>query len=34
VQGGNTYYYVVTAVASAGAESAYSGQVKAVIPYP
>ncbi|MBV9480618.1 MAG: choice-of-anchor D domain-containing protein [Acidobacteria bacterium] len=34
VQGGHTYYYVVTAVDSAGAESVYSGQVKAVVPYP
>jgi hypothetical protein len=34
VQGGQTYYYVVTAVDSAGAESAYSNQVTAVIPSP
>jgi fibronectin type 3 domain-containing protein len=32
VQAGATYYYVVTAVNSAGAESAHSNQVKAVIP--
>ena len=34
VFGGQTYYYVVTAVNSKGAESAYSNQIKAVIPYP
>jgi hypothetical protein len=34
VVGGQTYYYVVTAVNSKGAESAYSNQIKAVIPYP
>jgi fibronectin type 3 domain-containing protein len=34
VQGGQTYYYVVTAVDSAGAESSYSSQVQTVIPYP
>jgi HYDIN/CFA65/VesB family protein/ASPM-SPD-2-Hydin domain-containing protein len=34
VQAGYTYYYVVTAVNSAGAESAYSNQIKAAIPYP
>jgi len=34
VQGGKTYYYVVTAVDSAGAESGYSSQVQAVIPSP
>jgi fibronectin type 3 domain-containing protein len=34
VTGGHTYYYVVTAVNSAGAESSYSSQVQAVIPSP
>jgi hypothetical protein len=34
VKGGSTYYYVVTAVGSTGAESAYSNQVTAVIPGP
>jgi fibronectin type 3 domain-containing protein len=34
VQGGQTYYYVVTAVDSTGAESGYSNQTTAVIPYP
>jgi Abnormal spindle-like microcephaly-assoc'd, ASPM-SPD-2-Hydin len=34
VQGGQTYYYVVTAVDSTGAESVYSNQTTAVIPYP
>lgn len=34
VQGGQTYYYVVTAVDSSGAESAYSNQVIATIPSP
>src|SRR5215469_4326079 len=34
VQGGYTYYYVVTAVDSAGKESAYSNQIQVVIPYP
>ena len=34
VQGGQTYYYVVTAVDSTGAQSAYSNQTTAVIPYP
>jgi Abnormal spindle-like microcephaly-assoc'd, ASPM-SPD-2-Hydin len=34
VQSGHTYYYVVTAVNSARAESAYSNQIKAVTPYP
>lgn len=34
VQSGQTYYYVVTAVDSAGTESSYSNQVQAVIPYP
>jgi ASPM-SPD-2-Hydin domain-containing protein/centrosomal CEP192-like protein/HYDIN/CFA65/VesB family protein len=32
VSAGNTYYYVVTAVNPDGTESAYSGQVTAVIP--
>jgi len=32
VQAGHTYYYVVTAVNSAAMESAYSNQIKAVIP--
>jgi hypothetical protein len=34
VQGGQTYYYVVTVTDSTGAESSYSNQVLAVIPYP
>lgn len=34
VQSGQTYYYVTTAVDSAGLESSYSGQVHAVIPFP
>jgi fibronectin type 3 domain-containing protein len=34
VQSGQTYYYVVTAVDSAGAESGYSNQVQAIIPTP
>lgn len=34
VQSGLTYYYVVTAVSSAGVESSYSNQVTAVIPTP
>ena len=34
VQGGQTYFYVVTAVDSAGLQSSYSNQVQAVIPYP
>ncbi len=34
VQGGQTYYYVVTAVDSTGGESSYSNEVQAVIPYP
>jgi fibronectin type 3 domain-containing protein len=32
VSSGKTYYYVVTAVTSSGTESAYSGQVEAIIP--
>lgn len=34
VQAGQTYYYVVTAVDSAGTESSYSSQAQAVIPTP
>ncbi len=34
VQPGNTYYYVVTAVDSSGAESTFSNEVQAVIPSP
>jgi hypothetical protein len=34
VQGGQTYYYAVTAVGGSGTESAYSNQVQAVIPSP
>jgi hypothetical protein len=34
VQSGKTYYYVTTAVDSAGAESVYSNQATAVIPMP
>lgn len=34
VQAGQTYYYVVTAIDSAGLQSGYSNQVQAVIPYP
>jgi len=34
VQSGSTYYYVTTAVDSAGAESAYSDQATAVITFP
>jgi hypothetical protein len=34
VQGGQIFYYVVTAVDSNGAESAYSNQTTATIPYP
>jgi hypothetical protein len=34
VQAGYTYYYVVTAVDSTGAESGYSNPVQAVIPSP
>ena len=32
IMSGNTYYYVVTAVNSAGAESAYSNEAAAVVP--
>jgi len=31
---GQTYYYVTTAVSTAGVESAYSSQVMAVVPSP
>jgi hypothetical protein len=34
VQGGQTYYYAVTAVDGSGSESAYSNQVQAAIPLP
>ena len=34
VQSGQTYFYVTTAVDSAGKESAYSNQTQAVIPTP
>jgi hypothetical protein len=34
VQASLTYYYVATAVDSSGAESTYSNQAAAVIPYP
>jgi fibronectin type 3 domain-containing protein len=34
VAAGQTYYYVVTSVDSAGAESSYSNQTTAVIPTP
>ena len=34
VQSGSTYYYVVTAVSSSGAESSYSNQATAVVPTP
>jgi hypothetical protein len=34
VSGGITYYYVTTAVDSAGDESSYSNQVQAVVPAP
>lgn len=34
VSSGQTYYYVTTAVATDGVESAYSNQVQAVIPTP
>ena len=33
VQGGQTYYYVTTAVDSGNNESVYSNQVTAVVPY-
>jgi fibronectin type 3 domain-containing protein len=34
VQSGQTYYYVTTALDSAGAESSYSSEVQAVVPFP
>ena len=34
VQGGQTYYYVTTAVDTSGSESGYSNQAQAVIPSP
>jgi HYDIN/CFA65/VesB family protein len=34
VSSGSTYFYVTTAVSSAGAESSYSNETKAVIPSP
>jgi hypothetical protein len=34
VQGGLTYYYVVTSVTSTGMQSAYSGEISATIPTP
>lgn len=34
VQGGQTYYYVATAVDSAGKESAYSNEAQAAVPSP
>lgn len=34
VQSGQTYYYVTTAVDSAGVESSYSNQTQAVVPFP
>lgn len=34
VQSGKTYYYATTAVDSTGAESSYSNQVSAAVPYP
>jgi hypothetical protein len=34
VSGGQTYYYVITAVDGSGSESAYSAQVTAVVPAP
>ena len=34
VTSGTIYYYVVTAIDAAGAESTYSNQVKAVVPSP
>jgi hypothetical protein len=34
VQSGQTYYYVTTAVDNGGAESSYSSQATAMIPFP
>ena len=34
VQSGQTYYYMTTAVDSAGVESTYSNQAPAVVPFP
>ena len=34
VQGGQTYYYVVTAVDSSGNESSYSSQISGIVPAP
>ena len=34
VSSGQTYFYVVTAVESTGAESAYSNQVQVLVPTP
>jgi fibronectin type 3 domain-containing protein len=34
VSAGQTYYYVVTAVDSTGAESVFSNQAQAVVPSP
>jgi hypothetical protein len=34
VQSGTTYYYVTTAVDASGAESSYSNQVTAAVPFP
>jgi len=34
IQGGQAYYYVTTAVDSAGAQSGYSNETQAVIPSP
>jgi fibronectin type 3 domain-containing protein len=34
VQGGSTYYYVVTSVDGSGQESVFSNQVQASIPTP
>lgn len=34
VESGQTYYYVTTAVDSAGVESSYSNQAQAVVPFP
>jgi len=34
VQGGQTYFYVTTAVDANGTESTYSNQAQAVIPAP